>query len=330
MKNDQSKIHPELRYISWLKPRLNLNKSRVALINKVLPWIIKPKKCRDLIIENIFIDHPECDQKLRLRLYRPRSENKPLPALLWFHGGGYVIGTPEMDDKKCIEFARRLGMVVISVDYRLAPKHPFPAALEDGWAALHWAVAESERLGIDPGRIAVGGGSAGGGLAASLALLAHDRQEVRPAFQLLVYPMLDDRTVTRSDLKNRQFLIWLQESNQFGWESYLGQPCGEHALPMYAVPARREDLSGLPPAWIGVGSLDLFHDEVVAYAHNLSECGVKCELVVVPGAFHGFDVVSHRMPIIREFRDSQINALHENLNSSKNSPIKLKSVFISG
>jgi acetyl esterase/lipase len=313
MKNELSKIHPQLRHIAWLKPRLNLNKPRVALINKVLPWIIQPQKCRDLIIEDVFIDRPESDQKLRLRLYRPRSSESPFPALLWFHGGGYVIGMPELDDKKSIEFARRLGMAVISVDYRLVPHHPFPAALEDGWSALHWAIAESGELGIDPARIAVGGGSAGGGLAAALAQKVKDQGKIRLAFQLLIYPMLDDRTVVHFAQQQKQFLVWTQESNCLSWEFYLGQPCGLQETPPYSVPARREDLSGLPPAWIGVGSEDMFHDEDVAYARRLMECGVKCDLVVVSGAFHGFDAINQRIPIISEFRDSQINTLRTNL-----------------
>jgi acetyl esterase/lipase len=313
MKNDISKIHPQLRHIAWLKPRLNLNKSRVALINKVLPLIIKPQKCHDLIIENVLINLPDGERNIRLRLYHPFNSGTPRPALLWFHGGGYVIGTPEMDDKKCIEFSRRLDMVVISVDYRLSPRHPFPAALDDGWAALNWAVSESEKLGIDTERIAIGGGSAGGGLAAALAQKINDQQKIMIAFQLLVYPMLDDRTVVQSDLKDRQFLIWPQESNRFGWESYLGQPCEDHAVPMYAVPARHEDLSGLPPTWIGVGSLDLFNDEDAAYAQRLTESGVECELVVVPGAFHGFDAFNSQIPVVREFRESQIAALKKHL-----------------
>ena len=283
------------------------------MINKVLPWLVKPQKCRDLIIENVFIDHPDSDQKLHLRLYRPRSINNLVPVLLWFHGGGYVIGMPEMDDKKCIEFAHRLGMVVISVDYRLAPQYPFPAALDDGLAALNWVIAESEKLGIYPERIAIGGGSAGGGLAAALAQKLKDQKKIKIAFQLLVYPMLDDRTVVRSHLKDRQFLIWPQTSNRFGWESYLGKACGEDHMPNYAVPARREDLSGLPPAWIGVGSMDLFHDEDAAYAQRLSATGVKCELVVIPGAFHGFDAFNSQIPVVREFRESQIAAFKKNL-----------------
>jgi acetyl esterase/lipase len=203
--------------------------------------------------------------------------------------------------------------MVISVDYRLAPRHPFPAALEDSWAALKWASNQAEEIGIDPVRIAIGGSSAGGGLAAALVQLAHDRQEVSPIFQLLVYPMLDDRTVARSDLKYKQFIIWPQESNRFGWESYLGQPCGEDHMPVYAVPARREDLSGLPPAWIGVGSEDLFCDENVAYAHRPTECGVECEFVFVPGAFHGFDAFNPQISIVREFRKSQIAAMKKHL-----------------
>jgi acetyl esterase/lipase len=313
MKNDISKIHPQLRHIAWLKPRLNLNKSRVALINKVLPLIIKPQKCHDLIIENVLINLPDGEHNIRLRLYRPFNSGTPRPALLWFHGGGYVIGTPEIDDKKCIEFSRRLDMVVISVDYRLSPRHPFPAALEDSWAALIWAADQVEEMGIDPTRIAIGGSSAGGGLAAALAQKAKDQGKIKLAFQLLVYPMLDDRTAARSDIKDRQFLIWPQESNRFGWESYLGKACGKDHMPAYAVPARREDLSGLPPTWIGVGSEDLFCDENVAYAHRLTECGVECELVVVPGAFHGFDTFNSQIPVVREFRNSQIAALKEHL-----------------
>jgi acetyl esterase/lipase len=174
-------------------------------------------------------------------------------------------------------------------------------------------VAESEKLGIDPERISVGGGSAGGGLAAALAQKVKDEGKIKLAFQLLVNPMLDDRTAARIDMKDRQFLIWPKESNQFGWESYLGQPCGEHTVPMNAVPARREDLSGLPPTWIGVGSMDLFHDENIAYAQKLAECGVECKLVVVPGAFHGFDAFNSQIPVVREFRESQIAALKKHL-----------------
>jgi acetyl esterase/lipase len=174
---------------------------------------------------------------------------------------------------------------------------------------LKWVAAHAEQLGIDSKRIAIGGASAGGGLAASLVQLAHDRLEIEPIFQLLVYPMLDDRAVLRTDLDDGDSIIWDQKSNRFGWESYLGKACGAEDAPAYAVPARRADLSGLPPAWIGVGSLDIFHAEDVAYAQRLQACGVACELIVVPGAFHGFDVFNPKIPIVQDFRRSQICAL---------------------
>ena len=166
--------------------------------------------------------------------------------MLWLHGGGYVIGTPEMDDRACIEFARSLGLIVVSVDYRLAPAHPFPAALDDAWAAFNWMTNHSQKLALDPTRIAIGGASAGGGLAAALAQMACDRGGIQPTFQLLVYPMLDERTVLWEDIQDKDFLVWPRSSNRFGWESYLGLICGEDRVPSYAVPARREDLSGLP------------------------------------------------------------------------------------
>jgi acetyl esterase/lipase len=146
-------------------------------------------------------------------------------------------------------------------------------------------------------------------LAAALAQVARDRHEITPAFQLLVYPMLDDRTSLRTDLITQGHYIWNQASNRFGWESYLGKPCGSAEVPRYAVPARREDLAGLPPAWIGVGTLDLFHDEDVAYARRLQDCGVVCELVVVPGAFHGFDMGPTKLQVVQDFRNSQVAAL---------------------
>jgi acetyl esterase/lipase len=225
------------------------------------------------------------------------------------HGGGYVMGRPEQDDGSCAQYVHELGIKVVSVDYRCAPKHPFPAALDDCHSALKWVFTHSQELNIDPGRIAIGGNSAGGGLAAALAQLAHDQKEITPVFQLLVYPMLDDRTVLRTDVDDRNNVTWTHKSNRFGWESYLGQECGAEKAPAYSVPARRADLSGLPPAWIGVGDLDIFHDEVVAYAQRLRECGVACEWEVIPGAFHGFDVFDPKVPIVQGFRKSQIAAL---------------------
>ena len=277
-----------------------------------------PKPPEDVLVENIFITGQDERTKIRLRIYKPESIAAPAPALLWLHGGGYIMGQPEMDDHVCIQYVREAGITVVSVDYRYAPKYPFPAGLEDGYSALKWMESHSQQLGIDAKRIAIGGESAGGGLAAALVQLAHDRQQIRPAFQLLVYPMLDDRTVLRADIDDSNSPTWSQKSNRFGWESYLGKKCGFEDVPEYSVPARREDLSELPPAWIGVGTLDIFHDEDAAYAQRLKECGIECELYLVSGAFHGFDVFDHRIPIVQDFRKSQISALKKYLSMNLN------------
>lgn len=282
-------------------------------IHFLIKWIINltpaPKIPQDTLVKNIFIKGPDDRTKIRLRSYMPKSLNTPTPALIWLHGGGYVMGKPEMDELRCAHYARELGITVISVDYRYAPSHPFPAGLEESYTALKWVQANSQLLGIDAKRIAIGGASAGGGLAAALAQLAHDRQEIKPVFQLLVYPMLDDRTVLRNDIDDTNNFTWSQKSNRFGWETYLGKKCGSEDMPAYSVPARREDLSGLAPAWIGVGTLDIFHDEDLAYAQRLKECNVECEIYIAPGAFHGFDVFDAQLSIVQDFRKSQIASL---------------------
>lgn len=230
-----------------------------------------------------------------VRLFRPAGVAEPTPALLWIHGGGYVIGAARQDDRLCSGFSRRLGITVASVDYRLAPEHPYPAPLEDCYSALTWLAGLPS---VDRYRVAIGGASAGGGLAAALALLARDRAEVSPAFQLLTYPMLDDRSSATAH--NPNYRLWDTRSNRFGWSAYLGG-----ADPQVAVPGRREDLSGLPPAWIGVGTHDLFHDEDLAYAERLTAAGVPCEVETVPGAFHGFDLWAPKAQVSQRFFDSQ-------------------------
>lgn len=235
-----------------------------------------------------------------VRVFRPPNRPiEPGPALLWIHGGGYVIGTAAQDDRLCRRFSAELGATVASVDYRLAPQHPYPAALEDCWAAL---TRLAELPEVDPARIAIGGASAGGGLAAALAQLAADRGEVAPVLQLLVYPMLDDRSAALP--ANRSYRLWNPRSNLFGWTAYLGD-----ADPQVAVPARRAALSGLAPAWIGVGTLDLFHDEDLAYAQRLRQAGVPCEVETVPGAFHGFDLLLPKAAVSRAFFASQCESL---------------------
>jgi acetyl esterase/lipase len=309
MANNFSKIHPQLQPAAKKYPKFPFNQRTLWLFKLLTALMPAPKTPVDLHIENVFIPGPDERSKIRLRIYQPVSAPAPRPALLWLHGGGYVIGKPEIDESCCTLYAREAGITVVSVDYRLAPKHPSPAALDDSYAALKWVADQARQLGVDKQRIAVGGESAGGGLAAALAQLAHDRREIQPVFQLLVYPMLDDRTALRAEIDDSQNVTWSLQSNRFGWEAYLGQECGGPEAPAYAVPARREDLSGLPPAWIGVGDLDLFHDEDVAYAQRLRDSGVACEQQVVPGAFHGFDVLAPQAPLVRDFRQTQVRAL---------------------
>jgi acetyl esterase/lipase len=243
---------------------------------------------------------------ISVRMHGLASADRPLPALLWIHGGGYVIGSAAQDDAICRHFAEELGIVVAAVDYRLAPEFPFPVPLHDCHDALVWL---AQRPDVDASRLAIGGASAGGGLAAGLALLARDRGEVRVAFQLLAYPMIDDRTATRSDIDESSFRLWNNKANRFGWRSYLGDTPGSAVISGLAARARAGDLTGVPPAWLGVGTSDLFREEDLAYARRLEEVGVECELLVAEGAYHGFDVVQPKAGVSRAFRSAQVAAL---------------------
>ncbi len=313
MQNQSSNIHPDLQQIAKMSPTISFSKMNFWLIHLIMHLTPAPKIPADIHIENIFIPGQDARTKIRLRIYRPKSIAAPAPVLIWLHGGGYIMGKPEMDDPGCAQYVRELGISIVSVDYRCAPKYRFPAGLEDSYSALKWVEAHSHQLNIDTRRIAVGGASAGGGLAAALVQLAHDWPGIKPVFQILVYPMLDDRTVLRLDIDDRNNFTWSQKSNRFGWEFYLGRKCGKEDVAEYSVPARRADLSGLPQTWIGVGTVDIFHDEDVAYAQRLQECGIGCEIYIVPGAFHGFDVLHPEVPIVQNFRKSQITALKKYL-----------------
>ena len=287
--NDE--VHPDLRRIARFAPRQLVGPRSLRVI-RALSGLLQRGSARDVEVITL---GPETG----VRLYRPLGVSEPTPALLWIHGGGYVIGTAQQDDALCRRFSARLGITVASVDYRLAPEHPYPAPLEDCYAALTWLAGLPA---VDSERVAIGGASAGGGLAAALALLARDRGEIRPIFQLLAYPMLDDRSSATA--ANPNYRLWSPGSNKFGWTAYLGD-----ADPQVAVPARREDLSGLAPAWIGVGTHDLFHDEDLAYAERLKSAGVPCQVEIVPGAFHGFDLFVPKAQVSRGFFHSQCDSL---------------------
>ncbi|MDP1830280.1 MAG: alpha/beta hydrolase [Archangium sp.] len=305
-------FHPDLRLARFF-PNFSFGPRTASMVRKLTGGMRAPTLPPGVTVEVVTVPGPPGAPDITLRLYRPDKLAPASPALLWIHGGGFIIGNPKQDELGSAAFAKDLGIVVAAVQYRLAPQHPFPAPLHDCYAGLEWLHANAATLGIDPDRIAIGGASAGGGLTAGLALLAHDRQRVKPAFQLLIYPMIDDRTVTRTDVDASSVRIWSVGSNRYGWRSYLGQEPGSDGVSHYSAPARREDLSGLPPAWIGVGTLDLFHDEDLAYAKRLGEAKVACELTIIPGAYHGFDAISPKATVSRAFRQQQVNALRRAL-----------------
>lgn len=305
-----ARLHPELR-----SPLLRFRSpSSTPTVVKIMRYFLKrlPEPA-DVDFEAHHVPGPPGAPDIPVYVYRPHEFKQPAAALLYLHGGGFMIGSARMFHATCARFAHELGLVVVNVDYRLAPEVPFPGPLEDCYAGLQWMKQQADTLGIDPERIAVMGESAGGGLAAALAQLAHDRGEIEPAFQLLVYAMLDDRTVLKRDHEGRGEFLWTPGSNRLGWTSYLGYPPTMDAAPEYAAPARRQDLTGLAPAWIGVGTLDLLYPENKEYARRLNEAGVPCELYEVEGAYHGFDGMRPGASLSTAFRARSMEALRHGL-----------------
>jgi acetyl esterase/lipase len=247
-----------------------------------------------------------------VRLYRPGdvAGAAALPCLLWIHGGGHVLGGIAQDDQTLFHIVREVGCVAASVEWRQAPEHPYPAELEDCFAGLRWLAERAGQLGIDPGRVAVGGASSGAGTAAGLALMARDRGGPSLIFQLLAYPMLDDRTSlpVGDTTVPESSRMWNHTSNRIAWSAYLGASAGTSA-PVYAAPGRAGDLAGLPAAFIAVGELDLFLREDITYAERLLRAGVPTELHVYPGTVHGFDSFGPNTEVSRRFRRDRDDAL---------------------
>ncbi|HEV3109553.1 MAG TPA: alpha/beta hydrolase [Candidatus Binataceae bacterium] len=313
--NFVEQLDPELKAVMERMPTdrtLDLTKisaARARMKKLVLEMLATFPQVEGVSQEDRFAPGTQGGPPVRVRIYRADDQSSKLPALYWIHGGGYVMGDIDMDDRLMKQMVKRIGCVAASVDYRLAPEHPFPTPVEDCYTGLKWLFAHADELGVEPARIAIGGPSGGGGLTAGLGLLARDRKEVQVAYQLLIYPMIDDRNATAAAHAITDPRVWNRESNRLGWKAYLGRDGGGADVSPYAAATRATDLSNLPPTYISVGTLDLFVDENIDYAQRLIQAGVPTELHVYPGAFHGFDMFAPSARVSKQFKADRDNAL---------------------
>ncbi len=288
-------IDPELAAFVDLIPAFDLNDpvaARAAFEELIARIRIELPEAESLEIDDRLVPGWEGDPEVPVRVYRPKGGVTPLPGILFIHGGGFIIGSVEAEHIGAALVAADAGAVVVSVDYRLAPEHPFPAALHDCYAALSWLHAEAAALGVDPDRVAVMGASAGGGLAAATALLARDLGGPPLCFQMLQIPELDDRLETPSMQQFVDSPLWNRPLAVQSWKAYLGELWGSDDVPAHAAPSRATDLRGLPPAYISTAENDPLRDEGIAYALGLLHAGVSVELHQFAGTFHGSALVT--------------------------------------
>lgn len=306
------RVLPELRTIMSELPEIDLSENLAGMRNSPSPVM---ENSPDVLISERRIKGHESD--ITAKIYEPANRrDTKLAAVFWIHGGGYVLGHPDADDCLCEHLVKQINGVVVSVDYHLAPEYPYPAAIEDCYAGLRWMTQNAGELRIDPSRIAVAGASAGGGLTAALALLARDRGGPEIAFQMPLYPMIDNRSNTPSsyEINEKDFpSVWNREANQTAWRYYLGGDASAEESP-YAAPALADNLTGLPPAYTCVGQLDPFRDETLQYVARLAQAGVPVEFHLYPGCFHGFDSFSFDSATGRQARNEYMNALAKALN----------------
>lgn len=282
---DINKIHPTLRKATAFFPKLPVTSNFGRVLTRALLPVLLPKP---KLPAGITIEQVSTHDGVKLRIFSPTGL-KTRAALLYIHGGGMMIGSPAMDDALLSKTAAELDIVIVSPQYRLAPENPFPAATNDCHSAWSWLQENLSQREIAGDRIAIGGESAGGGLAAGLVLRIHDQGGPQPIAQWLFCPMLDDETALNRSLDEIDHFVWNNKMNLVGWNSYLGKNFGTEDISDYAAPARRLDLRGLPKAWIGVGDVELFFDENKSYADKLIAAGVPCELDIVSGAPHAFE-----------------------------------------
>jgi acetyl esterase/lipase len=259
--------------------------------------------------EDRTVPGPQGAPDITLRIYRPVAASGTLPCVYYVHGGGMVLGNVEGEDASASRICEQVGAVVVSVEYRLAPEHPHPAPLEDCYAGLVWTAKNAGELDVDLDRLALYGASAGGGLVIATAMLARDRGFPALRFQMPIYPMLDDRNETASSQEITDIGIWDRAGNIEAWGWYLG---GAEA-DQYAAPARADDLSGLPPTFIDVGTVDLFRDEDVAFAQRLMQAGVPTEFHTSVGSYHASETFAPDAPLSQRIWALRIDALRRAL-----------------
>jgi acetyl esterase/lipase len=294
---DINLVHPELRKATAAFPKLPVDSGFGRKLTRLLLPMLLPKT---KVPAGISIEWVKAASGQKLRVYTPAGA-KTRAALLYIHGGGMMIGAPQMDDGLLSNLAADLDILIVSPEYRLAPEHPYPAPVDDCHEAWQWMLSNSTQRGIDTNRIAIGGESAGGGLAAGLVLRIHDEGGQRPIAQWLFCPMLDDRTALDRSLDALDHYIWSNKLNLSGWSSYVGTKIGTDQVAAYAAPARRVDFNGLPKAWIGVGDVELFYQEDKKYAERLSAAGVACELDVVAGGPHAFEGMAPDAQVSKDY-----------------------------
>lgn len=311
------RIDPELRESLALFPPLNLDnivETRKALAE--MKTAVQIPIDESISVYDQMIPGPDDNPALRVRIYEPKKRTETLPGFLWIHGGGYVLGSPDGDDLLCQRFVLEANCVVVSVDYRLAPEHPYPAPVEDCYAALQWFAKHARELGVDRTRIGIGGASAGGGLTAGLSLLARDRKGPEICFQMPLYPMIDDRNNSPSSLEITGHMVWNHDLNEKGWSMYLNGANGTDDVPPYAAAARATDYSGLPFTYTCVGQLDPFRDETLDYVTRLCRAGVDVEFHLYPGCYHGFEGISPNAAVSQRATAEYVGAVKYVLNRS--------------
>lgn len=308
----EDRIHKELLETFKRQSPMILSEETLPLLRGIMKKLIQPYIDADITQQEYMIENKIDNVAIRVKVYAPVNQSAQLPAVLFIHGGGYMFGSVEGDDAKCARYVKEINCVVVSVDYRLAPENPYPAAIEDCYAALQWMVNEHKKLNIDTTKVAVVGGSTGGGLTAALTLLARDRKGPDVKFQMPLFPMLDDSCTTYSSNEFTDKRVWSRDLNRFACSMYLKGVEGD--TPKYAAPMKETDFSQLPPTYTTVGSLDSFRDETMNYVKALTEAGVPVEFHLYPGGYHEFEAMVPDSEISKRAVSDSIRALTNALN----------------